>query len=382
MKWPVVKIGDLIEQIRGVTYSSGDAIETYKDGYVELLRANNISNDGVILFDDITYVPSNKVSDKQLLRNNDILIAASSGSISVVGKAASFNADRVATFGAFCKVLRPSAKVDARYLANYFQTSGYRKRISFLAAGANINNLRNEHIDNLDIVLPPLAEQKRIAALLDTADNIMRLREQAIAKLDELALSKFSEIEVNVKEHIELEKIVVKPKVESRLTSEKVWSLTLDQIESQTGKLIDKVFVDKNELGNSTFFFKPPVVLYSKLRPYLNKVYMPDSEGYATTELIPLYCNKDLVLPEYLALMLMSKKFVEYATVNSGGAKMPRMMMDKFWNYPVPLANMSVQQNIAQIFNQIKSEKKVMELDLQKLHNLNSSLQHQSFAVN
>ena len=156
MSWKQVKVGDLVDQVRGVTYSSGDAIDLPKDGYVELLRANNIGN-GSLNFEGLAYVPLSKVSDKQYLRQNDILIAASSGSISIVGKAASFNVNRTSTFGAFCKALRPNAKVDARYIANYFQTGVYRRTVSSLAEGANINNLRNEHIDNLDIALPPLA---------------------------------------------------------------------------------------------------------------------------------------------------------------------------------------------------------------------------------
>ena len=193
MNWQNVKIGDLITQVRGVTYSSGDAIDVYKEGYVELLRANNIA-EGHLTFDDVTYVPKSKVNEKQYLKQNDIVIAASSGSISVVGKAASFNANRLATFGAFCKVLRPNENVDARYIANYFQTSTYRRTVSALAEGANINNLRNEHIDNLDIFLPPLAEQKRIAEILDKAAEIKAKREQAIAKLDELMHSTFVEM--------------------------------------------------------------------------------------------------------------------------------------------------------------------------------------------
>lgn len=193
MSWQHVKVGDLITQVRGVSYSSGDAIDELKDGYVELLRANNIA-DGHLTFDDVTYVPKSKVTEKQYLKQNDIVIAASSGSISVVGKAASFNVNRAATFGAFCKVLRPNANVDARYIANYFQTGTYRRTVSALAEGANINNLRNEHIDNLDILLPPLAHQQRIAAILDKAAEIKAKREQAIAKLDELAQSTFVEM--------------------------------------------------------------------------------------------------------------------------------------------------------------------------------------------
>lgn len=378
MKWRESLLSNLIELENGYAFKSDE----YTDEGHFLMRIANVQQ-GYISTQSPKFVsiPARSNLNQYELNDGDMLMSLT-GNVGRVGFIEKHHLPAALNQRVARIKIKDEKEIDKRYLFNFFHNETTREKIEKLANGAAQLNVSTKDIKSLSIPLPPLAEQKRIAELLDTADNIMRLREQAIAKLDELVLSKFSEIEVNVKEHIELEKIVVKPKVESKLTSEKVWSLSLDQIESQTGKLIDKVFVDKNDLGTSTFFFKPPVVLYSKLRPYLNKVYIPDSEGYATTELIPLYCNKDLVLPEYLALMLMSKKFVEYATVNSGGAKMPRMMMDKFWNYPVPLANMSVQQNIAKIYNQIKSAKKVMELDLQKLHNLNSSLQHQTFAVN
>lgn len=190
MSWPIVKVGQISKQVRGVSYSSGDAIDKPKSGYIALLRANNIDERG-LNFDDLQYVPETKVSNSQILTKNDILIAASSGSLNIVGKAGKFDNENECTFGAFCKVIRPTDDVDPNYFANYFQTKTYRKTISSLAAGANINNLRNEHIDNLQIPLPPLAEQKRIAAILDKADEIRRKREQTIAKLDQLAQSIF-----------------------------------------------------------------------------------------------------------------------------------------------------------------------------------------------
>ena len=190
-----LKVGDVIEQVRGVTYSSGDSINEYKDGYVELLRANNIF-DGDLNFDDLVFVPKEKVSDRQYLKENDIIIAASSGSLSVVGKAAPFHGSRLTSFGAFCKVLRPKINVDARFIANYFQTKEYRQKVSSLAEGANINNLRNEHIDNLDIQLPELHEQQRIAdinAYIDLQINLtrtaIRLNADMIASLQHQAFT-------------------------------------------------------------------------------------------------------------------------------------------------------------------------------------------------
>ena len=187
----IVKIGKISTQIRGVSYSKNDAILKKEDGYLPVLRANNIQEQGLFL-KDFVYIPESKISNKQKILIGDVVIAASSGSINLVGKAASAKENINAGFGAFCKILRPNIElVDPRYFANYFQTQKYRQIISNLAAGANINNLKNEHLDDLEIPLPPLSEQRRIASILDQADALRQKRQQAIQKLDQLLQATF-----------------------------------------------------------------------------------------------------------------------------------------------------------------------------------------------
>ena len=186
----LVKVSDVCEQIRGVSYSGDDAIAAPESGYLAVLRANNITDDG-LSFDDLTYVPEARISAKQLVIAGDVVIAASSGSLSVVGKAAPAMQNLNMGFGAFCKVLRPNSKVDHAYFAHFFKTSSYRQKVSSLAAGANINNLRNEHLDDLPFPLPPLEEQRRIAAILDQAETLRTQRRTALALQGSLTQSFF-----------------------------------------------------------------------------------------------------------------------------------------------------------------------------------------------
>jgi len=184
------RVADVAEQIRGVTYAKEDAASNPRPGYLPILRAGNIADDGLV-FDDLVFVPAERVAATQKIRRNDVLIAASSGSLDVVGKAARALTDFDGGFGAFCKVLRPSAAIDPAYFAHFFRTREYRQRVSALAAGANINNLRNEHLDEFKIPLPPLPEQRRIAEILDKADALRAKRRAALAQLDTLTQSIF-----------------------------------------------------------------------------------------------------------------------------------------------------------------------------------------------
>lgn len=184
------RVAELAEQIRGVTYGKEDAKTNPRPGYLPVLRAGNIADDGLV-FDNLVFVPAERIAPAQKIRRNDVVIATSSGSLDVVGKAARAREDFDGGFGAFCKVLRPGPDVDPAYFAHFFRTPEYRQRVSALATGANINNLRNEHLDEFRIPLLPLAEQKRIAAILDKADALRAKRRAALAQLDTLTQSIF-----------------------------------------------------------------------------------------------------------------------------------------------------------------------------------------------
>lgn len=185
-----IKLATVCQQIRGVSYTPKDMAEIPTEGYIPILRANNIQEK--LVFNELVYVNANKISEIQLLKGGDIVVCASSGSKNLVGKAVRFVSSPVdqVSFGAFCKVVRPR-NIDASYLSHFFNSSYYRNTISKIAQGASINNIRNEHLDNLDINVPTPSEQKRIAERLDKVQELIAKQKEQIAKLDLLIKSRF-----------------------------------------------------------------------------------------------------------------------------------------------------------------------------------------------
>jgi len=181
-----IKISDLCRIIRGVSYSPDEVIFEKSDGFKPLLKSNNIK-DGKILKDELVFVKQNRIAPEQYLREHDVLITASTGSKSVIGKAATYTENKLpTTFGSFCIVLRPDPeKIYPNYFGYYFQTNQYRKKISSMAQGANINNIRQEYFDRLYLRLPPLPEQQRIVKTLDTIQGLIDKRKETIRLLDE-----------------------------------------------------------------------------------------------------------------------------------------------------------------------------------------------------
>jgi Type I restriction modification DNA specificity domain len=164
--WENVPLSSVIRLMGGVTYSKNDSSDEQKNGFLPVLRANNIQK-GRLIFEDLVYVPNSRISKQQKIKQGDIVIAMSSGSRSVVGKAARAANDWLGGFGAFCGVLRPSELIEERYVNWFTASSEYRNKVSELAAGVNINNLKPSHFDEIFIPFAPLAEQQQIAAKLD-----------------------------------------------------------------------------------------------------------------------------------------------------------------------------------------------------------------------
>ena len=105
---------------------------------------------------------------------------------------------------------------------------------------------------------------------------------------------------------------------------EDAWILDLEDIEKDTGTVLKKVTKAQRSSVSTKHRFHSGQVLYSKLRPYLNKVVLSDDEGYCTSEILPLEFDR-CVLPEYARYFLMSATFLAYADRCSYGVKMPRM---------------------------------------------------------
>ena len=185
-------IVNYITQIRGVSYKPSDLHDSLNKNSIILLRANNI-DEGKINFEDVVYVDKSKVSETQILRENDILICASSGSKNLVGKAASFNGNIECTFGAFCKVIRPR-NILGSYLSAFFQSKYYRFHISQFANGVNINNIKNEHINSFSIPERTLEEQKEISYKVFSLNRVIENYNRELELLDELVKARFVEM--------------------------------------------------------------------------------------------------------------------------------------------------------------------------------------------
>ena len=135
----------------------------------------------------------------------------------------------------------------------------------------------------------------------------------------------------------------------------------LEDIEKNTGRIIKLSSVSECKDSNRNVF-RNGNILYSKLRPYLNKVAIPDFDGFCSSEIMVLDVPSELS-SHYLQIVLMSPFFVNYATSKSYGTKMPRLGTEDGRNALIPIPPMDEQKRVVdyvkQILNHVNTLKKI-----------------------
>jgi type I restriction enzyme S subunit len=161
-------------------------------GETNVLRTTNFTNDGKLNLDEIVKrnIDSKKIAQKQL-EFGDTIIEKSGGSPSQpVGRVVFFDQkEGVFLCNNFTSVIRAKSDIDKRYLFWFlFNNHLTQNTLKYQNKTTGIINLQLErYIEDLQIPLPPLHIQKRIAEILDAADALKRKDQALLKKYDELA---------------------------------------------------------------------------------------------------------------------------------------------------------------------------------------------------
>ena len=143
---------------------------------------------------DLIAVPRNLVKNSEKMLSTGDILVSSANSWNLVGKCCQVpTLQYPSTAGAFISILRPKTEqLESSYLYRWFSSVEIQRRLrSFANQTTNISNLNHKKTLELQIPLPPLAEQKRLAGILDAADALRAKRREALAQLDTLLQSTF-----------------------------------------------------------------------------------------------------------------------------------------------------------------------------------------------
>ena len=394
----MAKVKDIAMQIRGVSYHPEDLHDNLDEDSVILLRANNIK-DGKLILDDVVYVSKSKVAEQQYLQTGDILICASSGSKELVGKAAFVDSVKnPMTFGAFCKVVRPQPEY-SEYLGHYFNSPVYRRKISALSAGANINNIKNEHIDNLDIQLVDEKERREIITILNELNMLISLRKQQLFKLDELVKAQFVEmfgdpinnpmkwIVSKIEDIAAQEKNALKAGPFGSALKKEFYVKSGYKIYGQEQVICGDAsfgdyYIDEEkykELKNCAV--QAGDILISLVGTYGKTLIMPDNyeAGIINPRLMKITLNKNKVTPIYFKYYFESDALKALMDANTHGGTMGILNLGIIRQMKIQVPPLSIQNQFATFVERVDQQKQTVQQSLEKLELMKKALMQEYF---
>lgn len=191
----IAPLGEVARFIRGVTFKPSDVVHEPSRNVVGVMRTKNVQQE--LDLDDVVYIPKTLAKRQdQMIRSGDTLIS-SANSWAIVGKCC-WVPDLTEDYaiGGFITGIRViSEHLDARYLYRWLSSPRTQAVLRSTAnQTTNIANLNLRRCEALEVPLPPIVEQRRIAAILDQADALRATRSQAMKMLDNLAQATFREL--------------------------------------------------------------------------------------------------------------------------------------------------------------------------------------------
>ena len=262
-------------------------------------------------------------------------------------------------------VMQPKAnKLDQTFLKYMLLSENVRTKILEKGTGATVQGIKSSLLKKIKISFPSLAEQKRIVALLDEAFAAIAQAkanaEQNLKNAKELFESYLQGVfetkgdgweEKTLGDICEYDKIAY-----SRIG---LPYIGLEDIQSNTGRFIGSF--EPKEVKSTTFNFSSKHVLYGRLRPYLNKVLLPNFEGHCSTEIFPLKPKMNILNRAYLFHWLISIKTMKKIDATWTGATLPRANMNLVLEFKINIPSLKAQQSIVEKLDALNAESKRLE---------------------
>lgn len=136
-----------------------------------------------------------------------------------------------------------------------------------------------------------------------------------------------------------------KEKAKSLDSLKNAWSLDLEDIEKNTGRIVKKLKVSERKIVGEKVVFTKGQVLYSKLRPYLKKILVAPDDGICSSEIVPITPSECLDA-DYLVCVLKSPHVDYIINLVTYGVKMPRVGTETMLNLLIPLPPLAEQKRI------------------------------------
>ena len=247
--------------------------------------------------------------------------------------------------------------------------------------------MSDEDFLNMPIPYTGLNEQGKILGILNKAKAIIQNRQATLDALDMLIKARFVEMFGDFKTNpmdwpiVSFEEIAI---IDGNMTTDyKRYAdyphIGIDSIEKDTGLLKGYRTVAEDGVISGKYIFTPAHIIYSKIRPNLNKVALPDFDGLCSADAYPILpvagkCNR-----VFLAYDMRSTFFLDYILQFCNRTNLPKVNRKEVAGFRTPLPPIQLQDQFASFVSQVDKSKSVIQSALTKSQLLFDSLMQKYF---
>lgn len=272
---------------------------------------------------------------------------------------------------------------------NFFvhQVESILERAVSEAHGATMKHLTKPVFDALPFYLPSIEEQRKIAAVLDKVNDLIAKRRKQLEKLDLLVKARFVEMfgdfRINsMKWQIaSFDEIAT---IDGNMTTDyqkyaEYPHIGIDSIEKDTGELKGYRTVAEDGVISGKYIFTPKHIIYSKIRPNLNKVALPDFEGVCSADAYPILPIDNKCNRIFLAYNMRSPYFLEYILQFCNRTNLPKVNRKEVCGFKTPLPPLELQNQFSDFVERTEKTKTGIKESLEKLETLKKALMQKYF---
>lgn len=372
-----ILLTDVCDFQGGTQPSKDEWINEITDGYIRMLQIRDFTQPDKNNIQYVKYTSKLKTCEK-----NDILIGRYGASVGKIltGLSGAYNV-------ALIKTIPDLERLDVRYLFYYFNSQYFQQFIKNVGSRAAQAGFNKGDLNSVHIPLISLEEQRKIAEILDKVSDLIAKRKHQFEKLDLLVKSKFVEMFGDLKlnpMNWDVEPFHIFARFDCNMTTdyEKYADyphIGIDSIEKETGRLTGYRTVKEDGVISGKYVFSPEHIIYSKIRPNLNKVALPEFYGLCSADAYPILVNNQNCNRYFLAMTMRSKCFLDYILQFCNRTNLPKVNKKEISGFKMPLPPIELQNQFAEFVKQTDQIKRTINQSLDKLEILKMALMQEYF---
>jgi type I restriction enzyme S subunit len=385
-EWKVVRVNKLFDLYKGTTPST--KIKEYWDGTIPFVTPTDITkiNDlnEIYLRTTENYITEKGLKSKglRLVPKRSLLFT----SRATIGYLA-INETEVAINQGIISLIPKNTNVDVTFF--YYFLQKLRSLFENLAGGSTYKEISMSTFSNINMPLPSLSEQQKIAEILSTVDEAIQKTNEIIAKTERLKkglmqelLTKgighkeFKDTEIGrIPEKWQIVSIgdVCEQRSEIVLPSENSDELFVGLEHITSGETRLHNYARSADVKSAKFRFYTGDILYGKLRPYLDKAVIAEFKGICSTDILVLK-PKENMIGEFLIYILHSESFIKHAIATMRGTNHPRTSWSAISRYKFGLPDRFEQQKIAEILSTVDKKLEIEREEKARLEKIKQGL--------